>query len=188
MPLGWLRRQVGDVAQENLLFNRTIHENIALTDPMLPRSVVQEAARMAGAHTFITMLEAGYDTMIEERGVNLSGGQRQRIAIARTLVTNPSILIFDEATSALDLESEQVIQQNMAAMTEGRTVLIVAHRLAAIRHASRIIVMHHGEIVENGAHDELLELGGHYAALWALQAGNAATTAGPPAGGDHQHA
>ena len=141
---GWLRRQIGVVLQENLLFNRTIHENIALADPAMPRIVVMQAARLAGADEFIAQLPQGYDTVIEERGANLSGGQRQRIAIARALVTNPRILIFDEATSALDYESERIIQDNMKAITRGRTVLIIAHRLAARqalpphrRHAAR---------------------------------------------------
>ena len=128
---GWLRRQIGVVLQENMLFNRTIHENIALADPAMPRIVVMQAARLAGADEFIAQLPQGYDTVIEERGANLSGGQRQRIAIARALVTNPRILIFDEATSALDYESERIIQENMKAITRGRTVLIIAHRLAA---------------------------------------------------------
>ena len=153
---GWLRRQIGVVLQENLLFNRTIHENIALADPAMPRIVVMQAARLAGADEFIAQLPQGYDTMIEERGANLSGGQRQRVAIARALVTNPRILIFDEATSALDYESERIIQENMKAITRGRTVLIIAHRLAAVRPCHRIVGMNKGEIVEVGTHEELL--------------------------------
>src|SRR5262249_15054861 len=123
----WLRRQVGVVLQENLLFNRTVRENIALSDPALPIADVIGAAKLAGAHEFILELPEGYDTPIEERGANLSGGQRQRVAIARALITNPRILIFDEATSALDAESEAVIQNNLAEMAKGRTVLIIAH-------------------------------------------------------------
>jgi subfamily B ATP-binding cassette protein HlyB/CyaB len=170
---GWLRRQIGVVLQENLLFNRTIHENIALGDPAMPRAKVMHAARLAGADEFIAQMPQGYDTLIEERGANLSGGQRQRIAIARALATNPRILIFDEATSALDYESERVVQDNMRAIARGRTVLIIAHRLAALRPCSRIIGMHKGEIVESGTHQELLASGGLYARLWALQSDQA---------------
>jgi len=166
---GWLRRQIGVVLQENLLFNRTIHENIALGDPAMPRGFVIHAARLAGADEFISQMSCGYDTMVEERGANLSGGQRQRIAIARALVTNPRILIFDEATSALDYESERTIQNNMRAITHGRTVVIIAHRLAALRHCTRIVGMKAGEIVEVGSHKELLAREGLYAKLWALQ-------------------
>ncbi len=166
---GWLRRQIGVVLQENILFNRTIHENIALGDPAMPRGFVIQAARLAGADDFISQLPRGYDTLIEERGANLSGGQRQRIAIARALVTNPRILIFDEATSALDYESERTIQNNMRAITHGRTVVVIAHRLAALRNCTRIVGMKAGEIVEVGSHRELLALGGLYAKLWALQ-------------------
>lgn len=167
---GWLRRQIGVVLQENILFNRTIHENIALGDPATPRVMVMQAARLAGADEFIAQLPQGYDTMVEERGANLSGGQRQRIAIARALVTNPRILILDEATSALDYESERIIQDNMRAITKGRTVLIIAHRLAAVRPCSRIVGMQKGEIIEIGSHAELLARpNGLYARLWALQ-------------------
>ena len=157
---GWLRRQIGVVLQENLLFNRTIHENIALGDPAMPRVLVMQAAKLAGADEFIAGLPQGYDTMIEERGANLSGGQRQRIAIARALATNPRILILDEATSALDYDSERIIQENMRAIVRGRTVIIIAHRLAAVRPCTRIVGMARGEIVEIGSHDELLRARG----------------------------
>jgi subfamily B ATP-binding cassette protein HlyB/CyaB len=167
---GWLRRQIGVVLQENMLFNRTIHENIALGDPAAPRALVMHAARLAGADEFIAQLPQGYDTMIEERGANLSGGQRPRIAIARALATNPRILILDEATSALDYESERIIQRNMRAIVRGRTVIVIAHRLAAVRDCDRIVGMQKGEIVETGAHEQLLARpGGLYARLWALQ-------------------
>ncbi len=167
---GWLRRQTGVVLQENILFNRTIHENIALGDPAMPRVLVMQAARLAGADEFIAQLPQGYDTMIEERGANLSGGQRQRIAIARALATNPRILILDEATSALDYESERIIQDNMRAIVRGRTVIIIAHRLAAVRPCSRIISMRKGEIVEIGSHEDLVRRSdGLYAHLWSLQ-------------------
>jgi subfamily B ATP-binding cassette protein HlyB/CyaB len=166
---GWLRRQIGVVLQENILFNRTIHENIALGEPAMPRALVMRAAKLAGADEFIAQLPQGYDTMIEERGANLSGGQRQRIAIARALATNPRILILDEATSALDYESERIIQENMRAIATGRTVIIIAHRLAAIRPCERIVGMENGEIIEVGTHQELLAREGLYARLWALQ-------------------
>jgi subfamily B ATP-binding cassette protein HlyB/CyaB len=165
----WLRRQVGVVLQENLLFNRTVRENIALADPARPMSEVIEAAKLAGAHEFILELPEGYDTEIEERGANLSGGQRQRIAIARALITDPRILIFDEATSALDAESEAIIQANLARMADGRTVLIIAHRLSAIRRAHRIITIEAGEVTEQGRHDELIARNGRYAGLWRAQ-------------------
>ncbi len=175
---GWLRRQIGVVLQENILFNRSIHENIALADPAMARVMVMHAARLAGADEFIAQLPQGYDTMIEERGANLSGGQRQRIAIARALVTNPRILILDEATSALDYDSERIIQDNMRAIVRGRTVVIIAHRLAAVRPCSRIVGMQRGEIVEVGSHEELLRrAGGLYAHLWDLQSDQARTPA-----------
>jgi subfamily B ATP-binding cassette protein HlyB/CyaB len=171
---GWLRRQIGVVLQENMLFNRTIHENIALGDPAMPRVMAMQAARLAGADEFIAQLPQGYDTMIEERGANLSGGQRQRIAIARALVTNPRVLILDEATSALDYESERIVQENMRAIVRGRTVIIIAHRLAALRPCTRIVGMRRGEIVEVGTHKELLSRkDGLYARLWALQSDQA---------------
>ena len=174
----WLRRQIGVVLQENILFNRTIHENIALRDPAMPRVLVMQAARLAGADEFIAGLPQGYDTMIEERGANLSGGQRQRIAIARALATNPRILILDEATSALDYDSERIIQENMRAIVRGRTVIIIAHRLAAVRPCTRIFGMARGEIVEVGSHEELLRReGGLYAHLWDLQSDQARTPA-----------
>jgi subfamily B ATP-binding cassette protein HlyB/CyaB len=166
----WLRRQIGVVLQENTLFNRTIHDNIALANPAMHRAQVIAVARLAGADEFIARLPLGYDTMIEERGANLSGGQRQRIAIARALATQPRILILDEATSALDYESERIIQENMRLISQGRTVLIIAHRLATVRRCDRIIAIENGSIVEEGTHTSLLaKPDSVYARLWRAQ-------------------
>jgi subfamily B ATP-binding cassette protein HlyB/CyaB len=167
----WLRRQIGVVLQENILFNRSIRDNIALTDPAIPIERVIAVAKMAGAHDFITELPQAYDTIIGERGDTLSGGQRQRIAIARALITDPRILIFDEATSALDYESERVIQENMKDIAKDRTVIIVAHRLSTVRRTDRIITLERGRLIEDGTHDDLIRTGGSYAKLYRLQAG-----------------
>ncbi len=170
----WLRRQLGVVLQENFLFNRSIRENIALADPGMPLERVIHAARMAGAHEFISELPEGYDTQVGEHGTGLSGGQRQRVAIARALITDPRILILDEATSALDYESEHAVMSNMQAICKGRTVLIIAHRLSTVRRANRIVVLEKGQIVETGSHAELVDRPeGHYARLHRLQAGAA---------------
>jgi len=167
----WLRRQIGVVLQENTLFNRSIHDNIALANPGMSRAQVIAVARLAGADEFISKLPLGFDTHIEERGANLSGGQRQRIAIARALATQPRMLIFDEATSALDYESERTIQANMREIVRGRTVVIIAHRLAAVRHCDRIIAIENGSIVEDGTHEELLARANSvYGRLWRIQA------------------
>jgi subfamily B ATP-binding cassette protein HlyB/CyaB len=157
----WLRRQIGVVLQENVLFNRTIRENIALADPTMPLEVVMQAAKLAGAHEFILESPEGYDTVVGERGTSLSGGQRQRIAIARALVTNPRILVFDE----------RLIQENMKRITAGRTVFAVAHRLSTVRRSDRIISIDHGRLIEDGTHDALIKTGGAYANLHRLQAG-----------------
>ena len=167
----WLRRQIGVVLQENVLFNRSVRDNIALADPAMPMERVIAAAQLAGAHDFILELAEGYDTIVGERGTTLSGGQRQRIAIARALVTNPRILIFDEATSALDYESERIIQENMREIAKGRTVLIIAHRLSTVRATDRIVTIEGGRVVEDGTHDALIKTGGRYASLHRLQAG-----------------
>ena len=167
----WLRRQVGVVLQESMLFNRTVRENIAMSNPTISMEKVIAAAELAGAHEFILTLSHGYDTTIEERGANLSGGQRQRLAIARALITDPKILILDEATSALDAESEEIIQNNLGRIAKGRTVLIIAHRLSAVRPCDRIITVEAGEVTEMGSHDELLRAGGRYAQLHAKQTG-----------------
>jgi subfamily B ATP-binding cassette protein HlyB/CyaB len=171
VDLAWLRRQTGVVLQENVLFNSSIRENIALADPAVPMERIIAAAELAGAHDFILELPEGYDTVVGERGSSLSGGQRQRIAIARALIMDPRILILDEATSALDYESERAIQQNMKRIAAGRTVFVVAHRLSTVRHADRIITIERGRIVEDGRHDDLIRSNGRYAKLHFLQAG-----------------
>jgi subfamily B ATP-binding cassette protein HlyB/CyaB len=173
----WLRRQVGVVLQENLLFNRSVRENIAMADPAMPMSRVVEVAKLAGAHDFILELPEAYDTRIDERGGNLSGGQRQRLAIARALAIDPKILIFDEATSALDAESEEVIQDNLKRMSAGRTVIIIAHRLSAVRQANRIVTLERGRITETGTHEDLLRAGGRYSLLYTKQMGLPAVAA-----------
>ncbi len=166
-----IRRQIGVVLQDNWMFNRSVRENIAVSNPAASMDQVMHAARLAGAHDFISELPQGYDTMVGEQGSSLSGGQRQRLAIARALFTNPRILIFDEATSALDYESEQILQRNMKAICQGRTVLIIAHRLSSVRHADGIVVLDKGRIVEGGTHDALLSKKSLYAHLWAMQSG-----------------
>jgi ATP-binding cassette, subfamily B, bacterial HlyB/CyaB len=165
----WLRSQIGVVLQENILFNLSVRENIALADPALDMEQVVAAARLAGADEFICKMPQGYDTAIGERGVSLSGGQRQRIAIARALIGDPRILIFDEATSALDYESESAIQANMRHIVEGRTVIIIAHRLSTVRNADRILTIDNGMIVEDGEHEQLIASGGRYAMLHRIQ-------------------
>jgi len=171
----WVRRNIGVVLQDNVLFNRSIHENIALANPGLSRGQVMACANLAGAHEFVRNIPGGYDAVIEERGANLSGGQRQRLAIARALAAYPPILIFDEATSALDYESESIIQKNMLQIMRNRTVIIVAHRLAAVRFCHRIISLADGRITEMGTPAELLKRpDGFYSTLCASQSGQAA--------------
>ena len=167
----WLRRQVGIVLQENVLFTGSIRDNIALADPTAPMDRIIVAAELAGADKFILESALGYDTVVGERGSSLSGGQRQRIAIARALMTDPRILILDEATSALDYESERMIQQNMRKIAEGRTVFVIAHRLSTLRAVDRIVAIERGRVVEDGTHEELVRMGGRYATLHRLQAG-----------------
>ncbi len=165
----WLRRQIGVVQQESFLFNRSVKDNIALADPGLDITQVIAAAKIAGAHEFITELPEGYDTPVGEQGCIFSGGQKQRIAIARALIGDPPILIFDEATSALDYESEYLVQQNMRRICKHRTVLIIAHRLSAVQDADRIIVLSKGRVVEQGRHQQLVGRGGYYAGLFEHQ-------------------
>ena len=167
--LSWLRDQIGVVMQENYLFNSSVRDNIAISRPTASMDEIIRAARLAGAHDFILELKEGYDTKVGERGDSLSGGQRQRVAIARALLANPPILIFDEATSALDYESERIILNNMGAIGAKRTMLIIAHRLSAVRRCDKIIVIDKGEIVETGTHDQLMKLGGLYRYLYDQQ-------------------
>ncbi|MBC7953816.1 MAG: type I secretion system permease/ATPase [Rhodospirillaceae bacterium] len=165
----WLRRQIGVVLQDCTLFYMSVRENIALTDPAMPLDKVVEVAKLAGAHDFIVSLPQGYDTIVGERGATLSGGQRQRLAIARALAVDPRILILDEATSALDSEAERAIQANMRRICQGRTVLVIAHRLSTLRFADRILTLEDGRLIEQGSHHELLRQGGRYAHLHAIQ-------------------
>lgn len=170
LDTAWLRRQIGVVLQDNLLFHTTIHQNIALGAPHLSREQVALAARLAGADEFICQLPRGYDSMVEERGANLSGGQRQRIALARALVHDPRILILDEATSAVDYATEHIIQSNLRDIVNGRTVIIIAHRLVTVRNCDRIVGIDAGRLVEDGTHKELLSAeNGLYCRLWRLQ-------------------
>jgi subfamily B ATP-binding cassette protein HlyB/CyaB len=165
----WLRYNIGVVLQEDYLFSGTIRENISLPKPDAPVEVIIEAAKIAGAHQFITQLPQGYDTIVGERGSTLSGGQKQRIAIARALITNPRILIFDEATSSLDYESERIIRQNITAIKSGRTMFMVAHRLSTVKDCDLIIALDKGKIVEMGDHGELMAKKGYYHHLYAQQ-------------------
>ena len=166
----WLRRQIGVVIQDGVLFNSSIRDNIALNVPGLAMEKVIESAQLAGAHDFILELQHGYDTMVGERGLQLSTGQRQRIAIARALASDPRMLILDEATSSLDYESEKLVQQNMQKICAGRTVFLIAHRLSTVRHADRILTIERGRIVEFDTPERLLERQSRYAELHRIQA------------------
>ncbi|MEH2195053.1 MAG: ABC transporter ATP-binding protein [Nostoc sp.] len=164
-----LRRQIGIVPQETIMFSGTIAQNIAFGQKVFDMEVVKEAAKIANAHQFISQLPDGYQTWVGERGVNLSGGQRQRIAIARAVLLNPQILILDEATSALDSESEALVQEALERLMQKRTVFIIAHRLSTVRRCDRILVLEQGQIVESGTHEELLALQHRYARFYAQQ-------------------
>ena len=164
-----LRAQMALVTQHTFLFNDTVRANNAYGSIAQPMAAVEAAARAANAHDFIMELPQGYDTMIGELGLRLSGGQRQRIAIARALLKNAPILVLDEATSALDNESERLVQQALDTLLQGRTSLVIAHRLSTVRNADRIVVLVRGRIVEQGTHDQLLALNGDYRKLHDLQ-------------------
>jgi subfamily B ATP-binding cassette protein MsbA len=169
VSLASLRKQIGKVTQETILFNDTVRNNIAYGQPDVPLSKVQEAARMALAHDFILRMPEGYDTVIGEKGVRLSGGERQRLAIARAILKNAPILILDEATSALDTESEAFVQAALKNLMEGRTVFVIAHRMSTIRNATRIAVIEKGRIAEIGSHEHLMQQSGTYRRLYDLQ-------------------
>jgi ATP-binding cassette subfamily B protein len=166
-----LRRAVSMIAQEPMLFHRSLLENVRYGSLEATDDEVQDAARRAHAHEFIMSLPEGYDSLVGERGVRLSGGQRQRIAIARALLKDAPIFLLDEATSSLDSVTERLIQDSIATLMEGRTAVVIAHRLSTIAHLDRIVVFHQGAIVEDGTHDELLALDGHYTHMWSMQAG-----------------
>ncbi|HZI18381.1 MAG TPA: ABC transporter transmembrane domain-containing protein [Pyrinomonadaceae bacterium] len=167
--LSSLRRHIALVTQETVLFNDTVRYNIAYGRPEATGDEIERAARAAHAHDFISELPDGYETVVGERGIFLSGGQRQRLAIARAVLAEASVLVLDEATSALDAESERLVQQALAALTRGRTTLVIAHRLSTVRRADQIVVVERGRIVERGRHAELLERGGVYRRLYELQ-------------------
>ncbi len=164
-----LRQAIGIVPQDTVLFNDTVAYNIAYGRPGATQEQVESAARLAQIHEFIMSLPDGYQTTVGERGLKLSGGEKQRVAIARTLLKNPSLLIFDEATSALDSETERAIQKELIALAQNRSTLIIAHRLSTIIHAHQILVMDDGCIIEKGTHEELLAYGGRYAEMWRVQ-------------------
>jgi ATP-binding cassette, subfamily B, heavy metal transporter len=164
-----LRRAIGIVPQDTVLFNDTVAYNIAYGRPEATREEVEQAARAARIHDFIASTPGGYETMVGERGLKLSGGEKQRVAIARTLLKNPPILVFDEATSALDSANERAIQAELAAVAQGKTVLVIAHRLSTIVNAHEILVMEHGRIIERGTHPLLLAVNGRYAQMWRMQ-------------------
>ncbi len=164
-----LRAAIGIVPQDTVLFNDSIYYNILYGRPDATREEVEEAARAAHIHDFILSLPDGYEAKVGERGLKLSGGEKQRVAIARAVLKNPSILIFDEATSALDSRTEQAIQAELELIAQGRTTLVIAHRLSTVMDADQILVMDHGSIIERGTHRDLLAAGGAYAQMWALQ-------------------
>lgn len=164
-----LRTHIGVVLQDSYLFSGSIKENIAYANPSASMDDILAVAHVAGAHEFIANLAKGYDTLVGERGSALSGGQRQRIAIARALLNRPKILIFDEATSALDYESESIITKNLSKIKQGKTFIIIAHRLSTVKNCDEIIVLDRGEIIERGDHETLMQKGGYYKFLYDAQ-------------------
>ncbi|HLZ16718.1 MAG TPA: ATP-binding cassette domain-containing protein, partial [Cyclobacteriaceae bacterium] len=164
-----LRKQMGVVTQESILFNDTIFNNIAFGNPQMNEEAVIQAAKIANAHDFIMQTENGYQTLIGERGSKLSGGQRQRLSIARAVLKNPPLLILDEATSALDSESEKLVQEALFNLMKNRTSLVIAHRLSTIQHADEIVVIQQGQIVERGSHEDLNNKNGLYKKLVDIQ-------------------
>jgi ATP-binding cassette subfamily B protein len=171
VPQAALRHVIAYVPQDPSMFHRSVADNIRVGRPDATDADVREAARLAHAAEFIESLQAGYDTMVGERGVKLSGGQRQRVAIARAILKNAPILVLDEATSSLDSESEALIQEALWTLLSGRTAIVIAHRLSTVRRMDRLVVLERGTIVEQGTHEELVRRGGIYAALWARQSG-----------------
>jgi len=169
LPLAFLRSQIGLVQQEPFLFNGTVRDNILYGDLEADQARMESAAEAARAHEFISQLPEGYDTWIGERGVKLSVGEKQRVSIARVLLKDPPIVIFDEATSNIDTETEVKIREALDCLTRGRTTFIIAHRLSTLHHVDRIVVVDHGQIVEQGLHEELLMKGGLYAGLYEAQ-------------------
>ena len=169
MAIHDLRQLIGNVNQEAILFNDSFRGNIAFGVDNATQQQIEAAAKIANAHEFITESEHGYDTNIGDRGSRLSGGQRQRVSIARAILKNPPILILDEATSALDTESERLVQQALERLMKTRTTVAIAHRLSTIKNADEICVIHEGEIVERGTHDELLAKNGYYKKLNDMQ-------------------
>ena len=167
-----LRQAMGMVPQHPILFSSDVWHNIRYGKPNATDKEVETAARMASIHDFITSLPQGYETRVGERGLKLSGGEKQRVAIARTLLKDPAVLVLDEATSALDSEAERKVQAALANLMEGRTVVAIAHRLGTVRGSDRIVVLEGGKVVEIGPHDALLEGGGNYSRMWALQMGD----------------
>ena len=178
-----LRRAIGIVPQDTVLFNDTVAYNIAYGRPGASQAEIEGAARAARIHDFIAATPKGYDTMVGERGLKLSGGEKQRVAIARTLLKNPPLMIFDEATSALDSANERAIQGELAQAAQGRTTLVIAHRLSTVVNAAQILVMDQGRVVERGTHPELLALEGRYAHMWRLQQTHGDTAAASDAPG-----
>jgi ATP-binding cassette subfamily B protein len=178
LTFGALRGAMGFVAQDVFLFQGTVRENLTYGRPEATDEEVERAAGLAEAHAFITALPDGYDTIVGERGQKLSGGQRQRLTLARAILRDPAILVLDEATSAVDNETEAAIQRSLERVSAGRTTIVIAHRLSTVRHAHRIHVLEAGRVIEAGTHEELLDVGGLYAALWRVQTGEAATSPG----------